>query len=139
VRLEFSGPRFGSLTRKCKSFVGGRTRKLRTHRSYRALSPRLREKVEDLQDALLEFQVAERARQKVDKEAADAYEAHYRILAMIRRSAKADGVALGAQSPAGDAPWPEPCACRSVQARAGATAGGGTSKDEATAVAPNLM
>jgi hypothetical protein len=50
-----------------------------------ALSPRLREKVEDLQDALLEFQVEERARQKVDKEAADAHGAHCRILAMIRR------------------------------------------------------
>jgi hypothetical protein len=53
-----------------------------------ALSPRLREKVEDLQDTLLEFRVGERARQKVDKEAADAHGAHYRILTVIRRNAK---------------------------------------------------
>ena len=37
------------------------------------LSTRLREKVGDLQETLLEFQGAERARQKVDKEAADAH------------------------------------------------------------------
>jgi len=53
-----------------------------------ALSARRREKVEDLQEALLVFQVAERARQKVDKEAADAHGAHCRILVTIRRSAK---------------------------------------------------
>jgi hypothetical protein len=41
-----------------------------------------------MQETLLEFQVAERARRKVDKEAADAHEAHCLILAKIRRCAK---------------------------------------------------
>jgi hypothetical protein len=49
------------------------------------LGARLREKVEDLQEALLDFQAAERARRKADKEAADAHEAHCLILAKIRR------------------------------------------------------
>jgi hypothetical protein len=53
-----------------------------------ALGARLREKVEDLQEAMLEFQAAEWARRKADKEAADAHEAHCLILAKIRRCAK---------------------------------------------------
>jgi hypothetical protein len=52
------------------------------------LGARLREKVEDLQETLLEFQAAEWARRKADTEAADAHEAHCRILATIRRCAK---------------------------------------------------
>jgi hypothetical protein len=53
-----------------------------------ALGVRLRQKVEDLQEAMLEFQVAEWARRKADKEAADAHEAHCLILAKIRWCAK---------------------------------------------------
>jgi hypothetical protein len=44
--------------------------------------------VGDLHETLLEFQVAERARQKVDKEAADAHQAHCRIVVTIRWCAK---------------------------------------------------
>ena len=44
--------------------------------------------MEDLQEALLEFQAAEWARWKADKKAADAYEAHRLILSKIRRCAK---------------------------------------------------
>jgi hypothetical protein len=53
-----------------------------------ALGARLREKAEDLNEALLEFQAAEGARRKADKEAADTYEAHRLILSKIRRCAK---------------------------------------------------
>jgi hypothetical protein len=45
----------------------------------------VREKVEDVQEALLDFQAAKRARRKADNEAADAHEAHCLILAKIRR------------------------------------------------------
>jgi hypothetical protein len=52
------------------------------------LGARLREKVEDVQEALLDFQAVERACRKADKEAADAHEAHCLILAKIRRCTK---------------------------------------------------
>jgi hypothetical protein len=54
------------------------------------LGARLREKVADLQEALLEFRAAEWARRKADKKAAGAYmyEAHCLILSKIRRCAK---------------------------------------------------
>jgi hypothetical protein len=52
------------------------------------LGARLREKVEDLQEVMLEFQAAEWARWKADKEAANAHEAHRLILAKIHRCAK---------------------------------------------------
>ena len=48
----------------------------------------LREKAEDLNEALLEFHAAEWARRKADKEAMDAYEAHLVILSKIRRLAE---------------------------------------------------
>ena len=44
--------------------------------------------MEDLQEALLEFQAAEWAHRKADKKAVDAYEAHRLILSKIRRCAK---------------------------------------------------
>jgi hypothetical protein len=53
-----------------------------------ALGARLRGKVEDLHEALLDFQAAELARRKADKKATDAHEAHRLILSKIRRCAK---------------------------------------------------
>jgi hypothetical protein len=50
-----------------------------------ASGARLREKAEDLNEALLELEVVEWARRKADKEAADAYEAHRLILSEICR------------------------------------------------------
>ena len=85
-----------------------------------AMSPRLREKVEDLQEALLEFQAGERARQKVDKEAADAHGAHCQILIMIRRSAmwmaSLQARSLRLEMLPGQSPA-RAGACRRVQAR----------------------
>ena len=34
MRLEIPGPRFGSLNRKCQSFVGGRSTKVQTHATH---------------------------------------------------------------------------------------------------------
>ena len=48
----------------------------------------LREKAEDLNEALLEFHAAEWARREADKEAKAANEAHRLILSKIRRCAK---------------------------------------------------
>ena len=53
-----------------------------------ALSARRWEKVGDMQEMLLEFQAAERARRKADKEAADAHQAHCLIVAKCRRCAE---------------------------------------------------
>jgi hypothetical protein len=68
----------------------------------------------------VEFQVVERARQKVGKEAADAYEAHCRILAKIRRSAEwmasLQARSLRLEMLPGQSPA-RAGACRRVQAR----------------------